>query len=964
MTETAAASGSGDSPRLRLGVAFISVAILTVELTLVRVMEVILAPSTGYMVLTSAMFALGLGGIYLYLFPLGSRGRINLPWWLSLAFAAATPALLPLLNALPFSVDFDQSTVTVQAWAWGAMYVAIIIPFFIGGVILSHVFTVYSAGIHRLYLFDLVGAAVACLVFLPLLPAYGPGGLLFVASALALLAAAQFAPPVRPLRYLMITGTLAMALFPLTLDDYLEFRGHANKRGNDRMIAGGLRELVEWDPVSKLEVFNASPNAKLFSIDGGQQGSWMRGFDGDYEGFEQEIAQAPDSYYFGRNSMIHHLYRGRRPEVLVIGAAVGGESLAALTFGAAHVDAIDLVGAMIDAAKNRYADYSGGVYNHPRVRAFVGEGRSYLRSTPKKYDIIQMFSNHTSSAIASGTMAAGTAYLQTVEAYTEYFEHLKPDGALQINHHVYPRMLTTAAQAWHRQGRDQFWRHVAVLEACNPLSRPSVEQLWRRAAALEACKADTLPTVIIKMQPWDAEELRDLLEYANREHDPRAWKVVPHRQSERILRDNPHTATLTSDRDVIEGVEIMLDTNGQNGLPFDVTVSLADSNGTVLRAARLAGAELNDDTRTSINFEPLIATAEQEFTISIAAGDTARKEGLAVWLDRDGDPVVTPLPRAVLPTYLLVFDPLDPEKNLVPERFLKSPFPYADVDKIGWNLTPVTDDSPYFHMIRKRNAPIASGSQDVLDRNTAHLLNVCLQRWIPKDWFHLAVVAVVSLGFAFVFVVVPFFVTGWRDTRWEGMQYDIVYFCCLGLGFIMIEIAFIQLFKKLIGYPTHTFTTVVFSMLVSAGIGSGLSKRLLNWHRVGWISVFGALLAYGLICALTLEAIFHAALSLPLYARIAVTFALISPLGFVMGMPFPMGIEALSGRSRAAIPWAWALNGFFTVFGGYLAILLSIRYGFGVVLYISLAIYGIAMLSHRQLRSTGAVSRQHCPAPA
>ncbi|NIR82422.1 MAG: hypothetical protein GWO05_04445, partial [Gammaproteobacteria bacterium] len=62
-----------------------------------------------------------------------------------LAFAAATPALLPVLNALPFTIDFAETTLATQALAWGGMYLAIITPFFVGGLILSHVFTVYSS---------------------------------------------------------------------------------------------------------------------------------------------------------------------------------------------------------------------------------------------------------------------------------------------------------------------------------------------------------------------------------------------------------------------------------------------------------------------------------------------------------------------------------------------------------------------------------------------------------------------------------------------------------------------------------------------------------------------------------------------------------------------------------------------------------------------------------------------------
>ena len=629
--------------------------------------------------------------------------------------------------------------------------------------------------------------------------------------------------------------------------------------------------------------------------------------------------------------------------MLVIGAAVGGETAAALFFGAKRVDAIDLVGSMIDAAKTRYAEYSGGVYNDPRVRALVGEGRSFLRASPQQYDIIQMFSNHTSSAIASGTMAAGTAYLQTVEAYMEYFTRLTADGALQINHHVYPRMLTTAAQAWHRLGRKEFWRHVVVLEAWN---------------------ADTLPTVIVKMQPWSQDELDDLMGYADREPNPAARRPAPHHLSNHIFADKTYSASLTSNRDTIEGLALLLGTDGRKGLPFDVIVTLADGSGDVMRSARIAGDTIRDRRQAIVEFEPLAAGKDREFQVTIAAPGATRETGVSVWLDVEDQPLVTPQPPPRAPSYLLVFNPLDPDANLVPRALLQTPFPADAAAALPWDITPVTDDSPYFHMTRKQNKRVAPGVINVLDRNTAHLLNVGLQRWVPKDWLHLAVIAVVSLGFAVLFIAVPFLVTGWRQTRWEGMSYDIIYFSCLGLGFILIEICFIQLFKKLIGFPTHTFTTVVFSMLISAGIGSGASKRLLSGHRSGWMSVFALILLYGILCIVMLEDIFYAALGLPLYGRIGVAFLLIAPLGFLLGMPFPIGIEELSRRANVAIPWAWALNGFFTVFGGYLAMLLSIAYGFDFVMLVSLAIYAVAWLSHRQLRALGALAPRRLAASA
>ena len=222
----------------------------------------------------------------------------------------------------------------------------------------------------------------------------------------------------------------------------------------------------------------------LFSLDGGEQSSWLKKLDGSLDQFVQIRETQPDTNFFGRNSIVHFLAHtaGNHPETLIIGASACGEIRAALAFSPTIIDAVEMVGSIIEAERNTFKDYGGGLYAHPEVKAVAGEGRSYLRSIDKKYDIIQMFSNHSSSSIAQGSGAAGTVYLQTEEAYLEYFSHLKNDGILQINRHIYPRMLTTAAQAWERFGRKDFWKYALVLETT-------------------ATDVDTLPTVLIKMTP-------------------------------------------------------------------------------------------------------------------------------------------------------------------------------------------------------------------------------------------------------------------------------------------------------------------------------------------------------------------------------------------------------------------------------------------------------------------------------
>lgn len=924
-----APAAPADSLRLRYGVLLIALAILVVELAMVRVMDVVLAPNTGYMVLTSAMFALGLGGIALYLFRLGGSEGDRIPWRLSVAFALATLAILPVFNLLPFDADFTGTRLRVQVLAWAAMYLTLIVPFLIGGVILSYLFTVYSSAFHRLYLFDLVGAGAACLLFIPLLPYYGPEGLLWVAAAFALAAAACFNTRGAVAPAMLALVALVAAVYPLTRDTYLEFRGHANKRNNDVMIAKGQREHMAWDPVSKLDVMKIGERVKLFSLDGGQQGSWLGRFDGNFETLRRRIRDEPGRYYYGRNSLVHHLYRERAPEVLVIGSAAGGEVRVALAVGAARVDAVELVGAMVRVIQNRYDEFAGGIYRHPQVNAIVGEGRTFLRSTDRKYDIIQMFSNHTSSTIASGAGAAGVAYLQTVDAYLEYFEHLKPDGALQINHHIYPRMLTTAAAAWHRMGRRDFWRHVVVLEDQS---------------------ADTLATVIIKMQPWTEAQVTELLEYAYREKAMPAVRPAAKFPSAKIHAGLPFRTALPAGNDEISGIRFRVGTYSRNGLPFDLHVRLMDDQGRLLRETRVAGADVKDNADVTAGFEPLTGVRNTRLRVEIAVERVTEQDGFSVWHDVYGQPLLSTLPPAKPASYRMAFDPLHPDHNLVPAKLLDAPFPTALAERLPWHIEPVTDDSPYFGMIRKFNRPMLQSADSVVDANTAYLLNERLGMGVPKDWFHLFAVAVVSVAFALVFLLVPFFVTRRRQANWRGMNHDIVYFACLGLGFILIEVAFIQLFTKLIGFPTHAFVAVVFTMLVSAGIGSGVSMRLTGSGPHRWRMVFLGIIAYGLVFAAFYRTVFDASLGLPLSGRLAVAVALIAPFGFLLGMPFPLGVERLSRRSGEAVAWAWAVNGFFTVVGGYLTILISIKYGFTVALYLAVAIYGLAYLMHRHVR--------------
>lgn len=914
---------------LGLGVAAISFAVLTMELSMIRVMEVILAPNTGYMALTSAMFALGLGGVYLYLFPLNIANIARNLGRLSILFALSAPLVILIFNLLPFGFEIGERNLLLQVLAWFGMYVTLILPFFCAGLVLALVFQTYSESIDRLYFYDLLAAGIACLILIPLLPTYGPGGMIFIASGAAIVAFLCFARPGRATAALFSLIAVAMISAPLLVDGYIEFKGHANKRGNDEFIEQGKRLWVKWDPVSKIDVLDAHPNALLFSIDGGTQGSWLNRFDGDFSQFDRIRKEKPDSYYFGRNSIAHYFMdaKGIEPEVLSIGPAAGSDVKAAIAFGARHVDAVELVGAIIEAERTRFKDFGGGVYNHPTVNAIAGEGRSFLRATSKRYDIIQMFSNHSTSSITQGATASGVAYLQTIEAYQEYFQHLTEDGVLQINHHIYPRMMTTAAQAWVRSGRSEFWKHALVIE-------PRI--------------ADTLPTFLIKMKPWTAEEIDTIMGYVDRKMITVENRPAPRNPSEPIYADNSFESTLVSSGPMVNGVQALVGTYGQRGLDYDLSFELLDSEGNVLRKGAVPGDKVRDNELVTVKFQDLKDITGKEFRVRISAPNAGKGNGISIWLAADGRASMNFIPEPRVTSQFIAFNPLDDSGNLVPNEFLTTPFPYGKAHQLPWDITPVSDYSPFFSMIRKQLAPVASTKENVIDKNTSDLLIRQMQSGYPKDWIHLIVVALVSVVFSLLFIAIPLLRTNVRHAAWSGMSRDITYFACLGLGFIMVEVIFIQLFHKLIGFPVHTFVLVISTMLVSAGLGSMYSRKFLRLMNNKTQYVFIIIFLYGLGFIFSFEALFYHFLSYSLPVRLLCGVVMIAPLGFFMGMPFPIGILGLSENNATAISWAWALNGFFTVLGGYLAIVISILTSFTVVLVMAMLIYGLALLVSRR----------------
>jgi len=193
--------------------------------------------------------------------------------------------------------------------------------------------------------------------------------------------------------------------------------------------------------------------------------------------------------------------------------------------------------------------------------------------------------------------------------------------------------------------------------------------------------------------------------------------------------------------------------------------------------------------------------------------------------------------------------------------------------------------------------------------------------------------------------------------HWSGKAPLLGYFASLGAGFIILELVLIQLFIKLVGNPLYAFSVVIFVLLLGAGIGSFASESLGVRVERRWWWPFLGIVGYGLALLLSHRLVFDAFLAQPVAIRIVVAATLVVPLGFFLGMPFPLGIVLADRLPAGTVTWAWAMNGVFTVAGGLAAAVLSLVLGFQRTIAVGLLIYVVAAALFAAAQRSGSASR-------
>ncbi len=192
-----------------------------------------------------------------------------------------------------------------------------------------------------------------------------------------------------------------------------------------------------------------------------------------------------------------------------------------------------------------------------------------------------------------------------------------------------------------------------------------------------------------------------------------------------------------------------------------------------------------------------------------------------------------------------------------------------------------------------------------------------------------------------------------RCNRGEsGTWRVLIYFLSLGVGFMFIEMSFIQKFLLLLANPTYAVAVVLCAFLLFAGLGSLCSLKLgtvVKLRQPPPVIAIGMLSVIALVYLQLLPPIFHRFLASSDAVKIAVSIGLIAPLAFFMGMPFPLGIDWLQRQHPHLIAWAWGINGYASVVSAILATCLAITFGFNIVILLAVGVYLIGGCVHLRM---------------
>lgn len=501
------------SPRIAptrddLGIFALSLAIMLVELLLTRIFSVTLYYHFSFLVVSLAMLGLGASGAVADLLPApvdedAARARLGrFATW----FGAMTAVAVGAAMVTPIALGASATNLLRLL----VLYVACAIPFAAGGLVIALLLSSNSGRANRLYFFDLFGAAVACVLFAPITNLLGAPSAVLAAAALgAASGVALGAGRARTIAAATAALLLATAIANVPLGFY------------DVRVAKGRAPVptlvTQWNSFSRVEVVGtpeslttlrrpvAAGLSPTLPADVKVRELILR-YDADAATQITGLDGPPSALVHLGYDVTSAAYQVKPPtKVLVLGAGGGRDVLTALAHGATDVTGLEINPITVRLMRGQFRTFTGGLYdNYPGVTIINDEGRSYVRGTAQRFDLIQASLVDTWATSSAGAYALTENSLYTRDAFVEYLDHLAPDGMVSFSRwYTDPpaeslRVVSLAIEALAHLGVTAPAAHVAVV----------------RTADIESGAGAKLATLLVKRAPFTPEEEARLARWA------------------------------------------------------------------------------------------------------------------------------------------------------------------------------------------------------------------------------------------------------------------------------------------------------------------------------------------------------------------------------------------------------------------------------------------------------------------
>ena len=467
-------------PLFYLGVALTTMATLLLELSLTRIFSVVFHYHFAFLAISMALFGLGAGGVFSYLV---AEWRWNL--FSKLGAISALNALV-VLASLIISLSIREK---LGFWSLAAVYFPSTLPFFLAGTVVSLSIAETIDRVDRVYFYDLVGAGAGCLLLVPLLNTFGgPNTVLATAAFYAAAAAIWYSLASR------VDGRVASVSLALGLLLLLGYNAKYHiidvKYAKGKALSN--EQFVKWNSFSRIAVApDKVTRSPVIYIDA-DASTYVPSYDFDRLSDKDRrslLDVGPGFVYQVRPAA----------KTLIIGPGGGFDVARALASGSPSVMGVEINPIIANTVmRGRLKDFSRQVYFRPDVHLVVEEGRSFVRRSPDRYQVLQATLVDTWASTAAGAYALTENNLYTSDAFYDYLKHLTGDGILSFTRWGLDppreslRLLSLARVALARLGENEPWKNVIVV---------------REGHLSDAGGWGAADTVLISRKPFSAEDL-------------------------------------------------------------------------------------------------------------------------------------------------------------------------------------------------------------------------------------------------------------------------------------------------------------------------------------------------------------------------------------------------------------------------------------------------------------------------